>query len=131
MNESEIAARLAQSIPREAPQSEPVPVKIQNVPQGETGYVDQPIIDELTQMKLMDFLDIPVDKRGDLQTIKEIQRVAQWAMERGGEDYTQMLQAIRMAQQMTGKRDFKTLYHYAKLDIMQKQLNDEYRLLMS
>lgn len=131
MNESEIAAALAARMPQPEISSEPVGVSIKEADNDEIGYVESKVIDEPTRYRLMDFLDIPVDKRGDLETVKMVEKIAMWASERGSEDITDMMKVIRMVQQATGKRDLKTLYSYAKLDVMQKQLNDEYRLLMS
>ena len=131
MNESEIQAQLAQRIPRPDVSTEPVPVKIGEQPEGQTGYVDSMVIDEVTRNKIMDFLNVSPDMRGDLDIIKMIERIAMWATERGSPELHDMLMAMRMVQRSIGKDDLKTLYAYAKLDVMQKQLNDEYRLLMS
>lgn len=131
MNESEIAAQLASRIPREPVTTDPVPVNVKQTPEGETGFVDSMVIDDITRYKLMDFLDLAPDRRGDLKTIDMVEKIAMWAQERGSRDLLDMMKAIRMVQQATGKRDLDSLYAYAKLDVMQKKLNDEYRLLMS
>lgn len=131
MNESEIQASLAQRIPREVTETEGIPVKITEQPTGETGYVDSKVIDEMTRYKIMDFLNITPNMRGDIETIKMVERIAMWATERGSHELNDMLMAMRMAQRSIGKEDLQSLYAFAKLDVMQKQLNDEYRLLMS
>lgn len=131
MNESDIAAALAARMPKPDVSTESVPVNIKQQPEGETGYVDSKVIDETTRYKLMDFLNIAPNMRGDLETIKMVERIAMWATERGSSNINDMMMAMRMVQRALGKEDLKTLYAYAKLDVMQKQLNDEYRLLMS
>jgi len=125
-NEAEVAARVAQNIPREtpAPVSGVAPAPLNP---GDEGYVWNNPLDELSMYKLYDFFNVAVVNRGDHETTKMMDKLVEWAIGRGAVEYHEVISHIREVQRVLGKSDLKDLYRFTKLDMQRQRLDEEMR----
>lgn len=128
MNEAEIAQRVAQNIPKDAPepQSAPVPTAPQNL---EQGYVWNNPLDELSMYKLYDYFNIDQVLRGDHETTKMMDKLVEWAYNRGAVEYFDVISKVREIQRLLGKDNIIDLYRFAKIDMQRQSLENEMRAL--
>lgn len=130
MDESEIAAKLANNIPKieiESPEVKVDPTPTQPV---DYGYADEIPMDDLTRYKMMDSFGVAPNYRDDPETISKLDYIYQWASElSNSRDYLMVMRAIRSAENALGYNPLKPrinrLYEFARLDKSRRKIEME------
>jgi len=127
MNEADIATKVAQNIPREQPVvAVGAPVPASPADPGDEGYVFDNPLDEVSMLRLYSFLEIPLDVQKHPETNTMMNKIVEWASQRGAVEYFDVVAQIRELQRMIGGEvSIKKIYEYTKLSMMQSRLDRE------
>jgi hypothetical protein len=120
MNETEIAAQVAQNIPKE--EHIPAPI-VEEKPQPSAFDSNVALEDPTFALRLQDYFDVPRIERYNEETQKQLRSVYEWAAQRAGSaDLNEVLPIIRMLENELGAT-FTTdkLQRLAKFIKLQKQ----------
>jgi len=126
MNEADVAARVAQNIPKE-PVAVQEPATLTNVAPQPTdeGYIFQNPLDELSMYKLYDYFGVDLRERTNSETHKVMDKLVEWATMSGAVEYHDVIGKVREIQRLLGKNDLHTLYSFAKIDMQRQRLEKE------
>lgn len=128
MNESDIAAKLAQNIPQEEPQSAPAAPVSDAV--TDTGYVNDMPFDELTKYKLCEQFSIAQHEQSDPKVLEKLGLVYGWAASlAGSEDWLAVVAYLKQAEGLMGYGSLQSkldkFYQFAKLDLQRRRIEQE------
>ncbi len=127
MKEADIAAKVAQNIPKETHVEETVTAVA--LPPSDEGYAWTNPLDELSMYKLYDYFNVDTLHRGDHETTKIMDKLVEWAVSNGAIEYHDVIGKVREIQRMLGKNDLNDLYRFAKLDMQRVKLDAEMRAI--
>jgi hypothetical protein len=130
MDESEIAAKLVNNIPKTEVESPEVKVDPTPTQPVDYGYADEIPMDDLTRYKMMDSFGVAPNYRDDPETISKLDYIYQWASElSNSRDYLMVMRAIRSAENALGYNPLKPrinrLYEFARLDKSRRKIEME------
>lgn len=126
MDEAQIAERLKQNIPQEQPATEqPAPD-----PVADTGYVNDMPFDELTKYKLFETFMIQQPQWNSPEVNKKIELIYNWASGVSqSDDYLAIQSFLRTVEMQIGYGGLQSkldkFYHYAKLDMQRRRIEQE------
>lgn len=129
MDETQIAQKVAQNIPREPIATDsPAPV-ISDAP-TDTGYVDTMPFDELTKFKLCEQFQIPQIQQSDPETLDKLSLVYAWASSvSGSDDWLAVVGYLHQAEGLMGYGSLHSkldkFYQFAKLDLQRRRIEQE------
>lgn len=128
MNESEVAARVAQNIHQDTPEPQVATVP-SDVP-TDTGYVDNMPFDELTKYKLCEQFAIGQHEQSDPKVVEKLSLVYGWAAtQAGSEDWLAVVGYLRQAEGLMGYGSLQSkldkFYQFAKLDLQRRRIEKE------
>lgn len=130
--ETKIAQNLASTLPQEAPLVGGYP---EDKPEPQPEFVDKLLPEEhLTQLQLMDYLQVPSEQRHNAIVDDYIHTVYQWARDLAGEgDINQLLRVISEQEQHMGSRlkpdRLRRLAEYVKISKIRQNLAARERAL--
>lgn len=135
MNEEEVAAKLADTLPKSEPLDVAYPDPPVDDPQSNDNFVDKMLPEErLTQLKLLDYFAVPSNERHTPLVDRWINEVYAWARDNAGEGgFNQLLRVINEQELHMGSKlkpgRLSRLYQYIRIAQIRKDLADKERLL--
>lgn len=127
MDESVIASRLAENIPKEQPQ-EVATVQPSQPQVGDSGYANEMPFDEMTRYRMLERFQVPQNYWSDPQINSKIVFIYQWASNiANSTDYLEVGAYIRRVEAMIGgaNGNLEGVYRHAKLDMQRRKIEQE------
>lgn len=126
MNETQIAQKLAQNIPKDEPV---VSAPTVDAP-TDAGYVDNMPFDELTKYKLCEQFNIPQHLQSDPAIGEKLSLIYAWASQcSGSEDYLSIVGYMHNVEGLMGyggtQSKIDKFYQFARLDLQRRNIERE------